>query len=190
MLVRRDIFDRLSGFDTGYRGIDCEVDLCVRIRASRGQVWFEPTSVIQCYGQTLERETHDSRGVPNPLAEGLTQRVSVDEDMLAFDDGFFVTSKMPGRAGTPPWERILDDASRTICQRVADTQRHLLQKRLAQARELLLNPDLWPAHPDILLWASQVCLTLRLGVQSDAFGKRANETAAHLSEQQPGQAAA
>ncbi len=40
LAIRRDKFLTLGGFDTGYRNGNEDVDLCLRIRATGGTVWY------------------------------------------------------------------------------------------------------------------------------------------------------
>jgi N-acetylglucosaminyl-diphospho-decaprenol L-rhamnosyltransferase len=47
MAVRRDLFERLGGFDPGYRLFVEDVDLCDRIRAAGARIVFQPAAVVE-----------------------------------------------------------------------------------------------------------------------------------------------
>lgn len=47
LMIRRRAFDAVSGFDERFFLYEEDVDLCVRVRAQGGRVWFEPSATVQ-----------------------------------------------------------------------------------------------------------------------------------------------
>src|SRR5690606_31680883 len=46
MLVRREVFSALGGFDEGYVNGYEDVDLCMKVRTSGGRILYDPRSVL------------------------------------------------------------------------------------------------------------------------------------------------
>jgi GT2 family glycosyltransferase len=46
LLARMDVFDRLGPLDEGLRNTREHLDLCLKVEAAGGQVWFEPSSEV------------------------------------------------------------------------------------------------------------------------------------------------
>ncbi len=56
MIIRRDAFEKVGGFDERFHIWFEEVDLCKRLRSAGGEVWFTPSSSITHYGgQSFEQ---------------------------------------------------------------------------------------------------------------------------------------
>jgi len=67
MMMRRDVFDKVGGFDERYFLHVEDIDLCRTVREQGGEVWFEPRADILHYGGTSESspwkvETHKASG--------------------------------------------------------------------------------------------------------------------------------
>jgi len=89
MMMRRDVFEKLGGFDERYFLHVEDIDLCRTLREKGGEVWFEPRANILHYGGTSESspwkvETHKASGFvkyfwkfyPGPLQRLVTILVS------------------------------------------------------------------------------------------------------------------
>jgi GT2 family glycosyltransferase len=61
MLVRREAFVALGGFDTGYFMYGEEMDLCYRLRQSGWEVWYHPAAVALHEGSASQSRTPASR---------------------------------------------------------------------------------------------------------------------------------
>jgi N-acetylglucosaminyl-diphospho-decaprenol L-rhamnosyltransferase len=62
LLIRREAFDRVSGFDEGFFLYEEDVDLCVRVRAAGWRVLFEPAAVVRHrLGRSMARAADRAR---------------------------------------------------------------------------------------------------------------------------------
>lgn len=57
MIVRREVVDRLGGFDEGYFMYCEEVDWCYRMRQAGWEVWYTPAAQIVHHGGASTRQT-------------------------------------------------------------------------------------------------------------------------------------
>ena len=67
MMMRRDVFRKIGGFDERYFLHVEDIDICRSLRGKGGEVWFEPRANILHYGGTSESspwrvETHKASG--------------------------------------------------------------------------------------------------------------------------------
>ncbi|MBO6796586.1 MAG: glycosyltransferase family 2 protein [Maricaulis sp.] len=89
MMMRRDVFEKIGGFDERYFLHVEDIDLCRTLREHGGEVWFEPRADILHYGGTSESspwkvETHKASGFvkyfwkfyPGPLQRAATLLLS------------------------------------------------------------------------------------------------------------------
>jgi GT2 family glycosyltransferase len=59
LMIRRDLFLQLAGFDESYRNGVEDIDLCLRVRASGRKVVYEPKAVVyHLEGQSVGRFNH------------------------------------------------------------------------------------------------------------------------------------
>lgn len=64
MLIRADVFAGHGGFDEGFRNGCEDLDLCLKVRQTGGEVWYCGTSRIDHYGQsTPGRMAHDAENL-------------------------------------------------------------------------------------------------------------------------------
>ncbi len=63
LMVRRDAFERVGGFDTRFSPAYWEdVDLCFSLREAGWSVWFQPASVV-CHLEGLSAGTNEAKGM-------------------------------------------------------------------------------------------------------------------------------
>lgn len=81
LAVRRDVFERVGGFDTGYKSYFEDVALCESVKALGFKVWYEPSC-------TLIHEVGSTGGSPHFAASALRFRQQwVDTGKIKPDEG-------------------------------------------------------------------------------------------------------
>jgi len=69
MLIKREVFQELDGFDEGYRNGFEDVDLCLRAGMSGKQILYSPESVLIHFEETSEgRKAHEQQNIRRYLA--------------------------------------------------------------------------------------------------------------------------
>lgn len=88
MLVKREVFQQLGGFDEGYRNGFEDVDLCLRAGASGKRILYTPESVLIHFEETSEgRKTHEQQNIQRYLARW-QGKVRSDDGELYRSEGF------------------------------------------------------------------------------------------------------
>jgi GT2 family glycosyltransferase len=70
MIVRRGVFEEVGGFDEGYFLYGEDVDLCRRLSAAGGEIWYVPAGPVRHY-------TGGSRRSPDPVVVAESHRSAV-----------------------------------------------------------------------------------------------------------------
>jgi GT2 family glycosyltransferase len=97
LAVRKSTFDRLGGFDAGYRNSFEDVDLCLHARASGLRVVYCPSSMLYHFESASEgRHSHDDLNQKRFLARW-QDYVVVDEPERYRADGFAAVPRIPAR---------------------------------------------------------------------------------------------
>ncbi|MCC2643005.1 MAG: protein of unknown function, putative Glycosyl transferase [Nitrospira sp.] len=196
MLVRREVFELVGGFDEGYRNGFEDVDLCLKIRERNWKIVYQPESLLyHLESRTAGRKAHDGDNSRLLMARWGASWWLADEDLIHFEDGYAVeTYVTEGQLG---YRLHLITDPKTKAQRafVADVQRAARRKDSATVVELLKRVEEWPADVWILRWGALLCLgvaqqqlsipfwRLVLGLKEDphariALAKHAIETGA------------
>jgi len=157
VLVRRDAFEALGGFDEAFLDCFADVDLCLRLGLRGGRLVYQPRSVlVHREGQSAGRHDHDAADA-RLLAARWGHRLLVDEDVVYDRDGWRLRSHVAdgrvrlelARAGELPdaaaWEHLVEAERRAL---VGDLDG--LRARLADA-------DAWPRDVVALEWAAALC---------------------------------
>jgi GT2 family glycosyltransferase/2-polyprenyl-3-methyl-5-hydroxy-6-metoxy-1,4-benzoquinol methylase len=91
MLVRRELFERLGGFDEGFLNGYEDVDFCLRLRAAGYEILYEPESVLfhfekQTRGEDSEKELPNVQRLCNKWGSRLPRDDAYyyQEDCLSF----------------------------------------------------------------------------------------------------------
>ena len=96
MLVRRDLFDELGGFDEGYRNGFEDVDFCLRAREKGCRTLYVPESVVVHHEETTEgRKAHDRENMERFLAKW-QGKMDPDDDRIYAEEGFRKTASPDG----------------------------------------------------------------------------------------------
>ncbi|MFH1010634.1 MAG: glycosyltransferase [bacterium] len=87
LLVRRDIFERLGGFQENLPEAE-DIDFCLRVRDAKGKIVFHPNAVVYYHGKS-----HPDKlaGDPDKLSRYLAKwagTVQWDEERVLASDGF------------------------------------------------------------------------------------------------------
>lgn len=172
LLVRREMFEAVGGFDEAYRNGFEDVDLCLRVRALGGRVVYEPASeVVHLESQTPGRHDHEEHNL-TLFRNRWAGRLWADEDALYASDGLALrcTGESPPRRAAAL--RTSDEARRWHV--VATVQQRLVAAGPTAARPLLDDPTRWPADPAVLEWAAAtVCPAAGAPERAAGFAERA-----------------
>lgn len=159
MLVRREAFEQVGGFDEGYRNGFEDVDLCLKLRERKSKVVYQPQSVLyHLESRTPGRKAHEGDNSRLLMARWGTCWWLADEDLIHFEDGYAIQTHITdGQVG---YRLHLIDDPTTRAQRalVADAQRAAQRKDSATVVELLKRVEEWPADVWMLRWGALLCL--------------------------------
>jgi GT2 family glycosyltransferase len=181
MLVRKETFEKVGGFDEGFVNGFEDVDLCLRIRQMGKKVVYQPKSCLyHLEGQSPGRNKHEDANARRLLARWEHQWL-VDEDLVAYQDGYvfqqyFSEEKLCSRLAP------LNDMSHSAgWHRVVALQKLLLgQERqpLSQMpnsqkiHDLLADVEGWPSDIGILEWVCSVCEILDCEQEAAQFWEK------------------
>lgn len=181
MLVRKDQFERVGGFDEEFLNGFEDVDFCLRIRENGMKVIYQPRSlVVHLTSQTPGRKDHEKANSQR-LRTKWEGQWTEDEDLIAFQEGYVIQQTMSGnQVETSLYFR--DDVPCSIMwEKVAELQRLLLGQRKGPLAELqhrqeiyslLQNVDEWPGDIGILEWAGRVCETVGCPTEARRFWEK------------------
>jgi GT2 family glycosyltransferase/glycosyltransferase involved in cell wall biosynthesis/Flp pilus assembly protein TadD len=158
MLVRREIFHAVGGFDEEYRNGFEDVDLCLKVRDKGWKVVYQPSSLLfHLEGKTPGRKQHDQQNADRFFERWGDRWWLADEDFVYVGDGYKAVSVMrDGRAAADlHLLDILSDAA--SWKLVADVQRAAARQDHSAVKRLLEDPARLPGDPSVLKWAAEVC---------------------------------
>ncbi len=102
MLIGKDLFDRLGGFDENFINGFEDVDLCLRAGEQNKKILYNPESVLIHYEETSDgRKTYDYQNAKYFLNRW-ENRVICDEDRIYADEGFVKEVRQDGRIALIP----------------------------------------------------------------------------------------
>jgi len=169
MLVRKEAFEKVGGFDEGFVNGYEDIDLCLKVRQMGKKVVYQPKSCMyHLESQTSGRKTHDSANALRFIARWEHLWLD-DEDIVADQSGYFIQQDVPEgqiRSRLIPKHAIAHPAA---WQRVVDLQQLLLGRpcqplaEMADSQKignLLVPVGDWPNDIGILEWVGRVCETL------------------------------
>ena len=159
MLVRRDAFIDVDGFDEGYRNGFEDVDLCLKIREKNWKIVYQPHSVLfHLESRTPGRKTHDQDNSRRLHDRWEASWWLADEDRIHFEDGYALHTYVS--QGTLSYRlRLIDDPitkkERALLAEVQSAARRRDRERVV---EFLTRVAEWPADVWILRWGALLCL--------------------------------
>ncbi len=181
MLVRKETFEEVGGFDEGFVNGFEDVDLCFKVRELGLKVVYQPRSCLyHLESQTSGRKAHDESNAKR-FVERWKHQWLVDEDLVAYQGGYLIQqyfSKGSLQSRLIPIHEVTDLAA---WQCVVDLQQLLLRRKcqpLSEMTDRQKIPDLfadveaWPNDPGILEWVGGVCETLQCEQEALRFWEK------------------
>jgi GT2 family glycosyltransferase len=157
VLVRREEFGEIGGFDEGFRNSFEDVDLCLRLRERGGRVVYQPASVlVHLESQSAGRHDHDAQN-GRRLRERWQHRCLEDEDVVYAEDGHRVQSAVVDGQIALRLGRATDEAGGAAWAHLVAIQKLALAGDLPGVATLLEDPARWPADVLALQWAAGLC---------------------------------
>ncbi len=157
MLIRRQVFAQVGGFDEGYRNGFEDVDLCLKIREKNWKIVYQPHStVIHLESRTPGRKTHEEENTTRFRERWGKSWWITDEDRLHFDDGYSVHTRLNDGILGYTLYLITDPAVKAERALVADVQRATAAKDQEKIVSLLKRIEQWPADAWILRWGAML----------------------------------
>ena len=155
MLIRRQVFAQVGGFDEGYKNGFEDVDLCLKVGEKNWKIVYQPQStVIHLESRTPGRKAHEEENTLRFRERWGRCWWVTDEDRLHFDDGYSVhTHLKDGLLGYTLY-LITDPAIRAERAFVADVQRATAVKDQQKIVSLLKRIEQWPTDAWILRWGA------------------------------------
>lgn len=97
LMVRRDRFEGLGGFDEGFPVSYNDVDLCLRIREAGGQIAYDPRATLIHHESVSRGSDYGNRGKFSRLVESRAKLFSRFPEYRALDDPFYSYNCAPDR---------------------------------------------------------------------------------------------
>jgi glycosyltransferase involved in cell wall biosynthesis/MoaA/NifB/PqqE/SkfB family radical SAM enzyme len=172
LLVRRETFDALGGFDETFRNGFEDVDFCLRARGAGGRVVYQPASeLVHLESQSPGR--HDANALNVTLFRmRWADRVVADEDAVYVADGYALRTH--DRDASKRVTALTDAAERPRWERVAEVQRRAVAGGPGAAASLLRDAaECWPADAAVLQWAASLCAVAGVPERAGEFTTRA-----------------
>ena len=158
MLIRRETFIAVGGFDEGYVNGFEDVDLCLKVGARGGRIVYQPrSSLYHLESKTPGRHTHELENGRRLFARWGREWSLADEDEFYVADGFALRVNEQGGARQGTLEALVEPAARTSWQLVAESQRVARATDRLALRALLTRGSEWPDDVYVLRWAVELC---------------------------------
>ena len=158
MLIRREVFEAVHGFDEGFINGFEDVDLCLRVREQGHQVIYQPRSVLyHLESQTPGRNDHDEHN--SRLLQGRwgNHWWLGDEDFHYHTDGFKLLEGLDDQRFATQVKPLSDVPEQAAWAHVAAAQAAALKKDWGAVKWELQLVDDWPDDRFVLSWAATVC---------------------------------
>ena len=188
MLVRKETFEEVLGFDEGFVNGYEDIDLCLRVRQLEKKIVYQPKSCLyHLESQTSGRNTHDSANALRFIARWEHLWLE-DEDLVAAQNGYVIQQEVDEgrlRSSMVPKQKLAHSAA---WQRVVELQKLLLGRSCQPLTEMtdrqnilnvLIPVDAWPNDIGILEWAGRVCGILQCEQEAIKFWEKLLEMGDH-----------
>ncbi len=157
MLIRREVFEDVSGFDEGFINGFEDVDLCLKIREKGYHVIYQPRSVLyHLESQTSGRNSHDEHNSRLLEERWGAHWWLADEDLHYHTDGFKLVSGSRDAKFPTQLEPMSDIHERAAWAHVAALQAAALKKDWTAVMWELGMVDDWPNDRFVLSWGVMV----------------------------------
>ncbi len=170
MLVRREVFEEVGGFDEGFVNGFEDVDLCLKIRQLGKKIIYQPQSCLyHLESQTPGRKKYNETNLKRFLDRWGNQWLN-DEDLVTYQNGYihqYCFENENIEAKLIPTHKVIDLVR---WKRTGDLQQLLLGQKFQPLEkmvdnhkicELLADVESWPSDISILDWVGRVCDTLQ-----------------------------
>ncbi|BCA54777.1 hypothetical protein W02_19170 [Nitrospira sp. KM1] len=173
LLIRRNLFEQVGGFDERFRNGFEDVDLCLKVKAAGSVIVYQPQSVLY----HLESQTPGRKQFEEENGRLLTERWggqwwSADEDLYYHSDGYKLIWDEAGGSTKGSLELLIDNRDRDQWAHVARTQRAALVKDWDAVRKELICAADWPSDCSVLLWGARTCDRLQEPELLEIFVRR------------------
>ena len=161
MLVRREAFEAVGGFDEGFRNGFEDVDLCLKIRDRGGRVVYQPKSTLyHLESQTPGRKTHEQENVSRFRARWSSHWWLPDEYILYAEDGLACHMWKENNTWGERVAPFVNASEQTQWEYLAVVQQLTHRRDSAAIQELkkkLAQVEAWPSDGQALRWGAYVC---------------------------------
>ncbi len=174
LLIRRQLFDDVGGFDEAYVNGFEDADLCLKVRDRGHAVVYQPRSVVvHLESQTPGRKTHEDANATRFLNRWGSQWWAADEDKHFYVDGYKL--KRVFRNGQLGGDiQLIDDLKdRAAWAHVAAAQTAALKQDWRAVRRELSLAEEWPNDRYALSWGAIAAERLQEPVYRVRFLSRA-----------------
>jgi GT2 family glycosyltransferase/radical SAM superfamily enzyme YgiQ (UPF0313 family)/thioredoxin-like negative regulator of GroEL len=173
MLVRRDVFASVGGFDEGYRNGFEDVDLCLQIHERGWRIVYQPESVLyHLESRTPGRKDHEGDNARRLLERWRHKWWLPDEDTIYVTDGYAYRVMTERGLLSHRLEPLTDPTHRQQWEIVAEAQRLAQRQDWGALHALLAKVDEWPDDAWVLRWAARVCSWSGVPEQTAAFWRK------------------
>ena len=183
MLVRKETFAEVAGFDEGFVNGYEDIDLCLKVRQMEKKIVYQPKSCLyHLESQTPGRKTHD---LANALRFGARWEHLwlEDEDLVAAQNGYIIQQDVTEGKIRSRLTPMADEApaSDSAWQRVVELQQLLLGRPCQpladmpdsqRINNLLVPVEAWPNDIGILEWGGRVCGILHCEQEAVQFWEK------------------
>ncbi len=158
MLIRREIFETVGGFDEGFRNGFEDVDLCLKVGDKGWKIVYQPLSVLyHLESQTPGRKTYDQANAIRLLGRWGQRWWLADEDRYYSEDGYMSVHTENGETAQLDLRLFRDDREKASWKLVVDTECAALRQDTALVGSFLARWEEWPPVADVLRWAGWLC---------------------------------
>jgi GT2 family glycosyltransferase/SAM-dependent methyltransferase/tetratricopeptide (TPR) repeat protein len=176
MLVRREAFERVGGFDEDFCNGFEDVDLCLKIRERASRKVYQPKSTLyHLESQTPGRKAHERENAQRFLTRWGAHWWLPDEYAIYAEDGLACNISNDNGTWTYRVAPFVDQAERTQWEYVAAVQRLTHQRDPAAMTELkqrLAQVEAWPNDGQALRWGAYVCRHIGVPRHEEMFWRR------------------
>ena len=185
LLIRKEVFNSINGFDEQFMNGFEDVDLCLKVRELGKKVIYQPKSVLY----HLEEQTPGRKNPDTERKNGLllmnrwSEKIVVDEDYYAISAGYANRYSSENGCLSLSLKLFKNEMERSQWEHVKKVQELLLRKHYDRGNQwqeqinkdiqtYLVDASKWPEDIDTLKWAASVCAAIELKESENAFLKR------------------
>ncbi|MDH4152409.1 MAG: FkbM family methyltransferase [Nitrospira sp.] len=157
LLIRRELFDEVGGFDEGFRNGFEDVDLCLKVGQKGHRIVYQPRSVLY----HLESQTPGRKAFEIENSARLQERWKdhwwlADEDLHYYADGCKLIRDEVDGVLAGQLQPLTDARDRAAWAHVAAIQAAALKKDWVAVKWELQMVDEWPNDRLVLSWGGMV----------------------------------